>query len=83
MFFKKIMENKIYEVGIGGGPCSGKTTGIKKMQKKFTKDGYRVFIGREIATDVILGGVGNMAELAKKRHEAIHRGPAADSVGKS
>ncbi|OGF62715.1 hypothetical protein A2662_02150 [Candidatus Giovannonibacteria bacterium RIFCSPHIGHO2_01_FULL_45_33] len=60
------MENKIHEIALTGGPCSGKTTGIKKMQKKFTKDGYKVFIGREIATDVILGGVGDMAELAKK-----------------
>lgn len=60
------MENKIPAIVITGGPCSGKTTGIKKIQEKFTKDGYRVFVGREIPTDIILGGVSDIGELAKE-----------------
>lgn len=60
------MQNNIPEIAIIGGPCSGKTTALKYLQKRFTKDGYRVFVGREIPTDVILGGVHDIAELAKK-----------------
>lgn len=56
----------VKEIVITGGPCSGKTEGIAFVKKKLEKMGWRVFTAREKATDVILGGVRDLQELAKK-----------------
>lgn len=40
-----------------GGPCSGKTTFMTRVQEIFEERGYRVFIDHEAATDLITGGV--------------------------
>ncbi len=60
------MKNGVKEIVITGGPCSGKTEGIAFVKKRLEKTGWRVFAAREKATDVILGGVCDLQELAKK-----------------
>ncbi|MBR0138448.1 MAG: AAA family ATPase [Erysipelotrichaceae bacterium] len=40
-----------------GGPCSGKTTLLTRVQEIFEERGYRVFIDHEAATDLITGGI--------------------------
>ncbi|MEK7567203.1 MAG: AAA family ATPase, partial [Patescibacteria group bacterium] len=62
------------EIIVTGGPCSGKTQGIwgkedegiEGLKRKLGALGFRVFITREVATDVILGGVHDLQVLAKK-----------------
>jgi len=49
-------ENPIYRVCLTGGPCSGKTTAIAKMQDIITKSGYRVFQVPEAATLLMQAG---------------------------
>jgi len=60
------LKNEVKEIIITGGPCSGKTKGIDFVKKKLEEMGWRVFAAREKATDVILGGVRDLQELAKK-----------------
>ena len=60
------MKNGIKEIVITGGPCSGKTEGIAFVKNNLEEMGWRVFTAREKATDVILGGVRDLQELAKK-----------------
>ena len=60
------MKNEVKEIIITGGPCSGKTEWIDFVKKKLEEMGWRVFAAREKATDVILGGVRDLQELAKK-----------------
>lgn len=40
-----------------GGPCSGKTTFMTRVQEIFGERGYKVFIDHEAATDLITGGI--------------------------
>ena len=48
---------KIEKIVITGGPCAGKTTAIKQIQKVFTERGYYVVLVRETATELIKGGI--------------------------
>lgn len=48
---------KITKIVITGGPCAGKTTGMSKIQKAFSRRGYRVLFVPETATELKTGGV--------------------------
>lgn len=48
---------KIYKIVITGGPCAGKSSAMEKIQERFTKKGYRVFLISESATELIQGGI--------------------------
>ena len=48
---------KITRIICTGGPCSGKTTFMTRVQEIFEERGYRVFIDHEAATDLITGGI--------------------------
>lgn len=47
----------IIKIVCTGGPCSGKTTLLTRVQEIFAERGYRVFIDHEAATDLITGGI--------------------------
>jgi len=57
------MQDKVHEIVLTGGPCSGKTTGLAYISEKLQDRGFRVFIVNEIATDFILGGVPDIGIL--------------------
>lgn len=40
-----------------GGPCSGKTTFMTRVQEIFAERGYRILVDHEAATDLITGGI--------------------------
>ena len=48
---------KITNIVITGGPCGGKTTGLKEIKKTFSALGYCVLVVPETATELISGGV--------------------------
>lgn len=48
---------KIYKIVITGGPCAGKTTAMKMIEKSFTELGYAVLKIPETATELISGGI--------------------------
>lgn len=48
---------RIYKVVLTGGPCSGKTTGQKRLSGAFEKRGWRVFRVPETATHLLSGGI--------------------------
>ena len=48
---------KINKIVITGGPCAGKSSAMKRIQKEFTEKGYRVFLISESATELIWGGI--------------------------
>lgn len=48
---------KITNIVITGGPCGGKTTGLREIRKIFSTLGYCVLIVPETATELISGGV--------------------------
>lgn len=60
------MEKKIYEIVLTGGPCSGKTTALAFIQEWLSNLGWRVFLGKEIATDMADSGIGNISKIAEK-----------------
>ncbi len=47
----------ITKIVLTGGPCAGKSTGIKKVEEAFTKLGYTVLLVPETASELICGGV--------------------------
>ena len=48
---------KISTILIGGGPCSGKTTGMEWLKKGLEVRGYQLIFVPEAATELINGGV--------------------------
>lgn len=58
-------KKKVPEIVITGGPCSGKSTGMGYISEKLQDRGFRVFIVPEIATEFILGGIGDISALEK------------------
>lgn len=48
---------RIIKCVLTGGPCAGKTTALKCMQKHFTEKGFRVLTVSETATDLLSGGI--------------------------
>ncbi len=48
---------KISTILIGGGPCSGKTTGLEWLKKGLEVRGYQLMFVPEAATELINGGV--------------------------
>lgn len=67
------MIDKVPEIVLGGGPCSGKTTGLNYFVEKFSDYGFRVFTVPEAATMMILGGVRDIGLVAKdfKKYYAL------------
>ena len=47
----------IKKIVITGGPCAGKSTGLKRISEEFYKLGYEVIIVPETATELITGGL--------------------------
>lgn len=47
----------MYKIGFVGGPCSGKTKCLPLLREKLQKDGYKVFIIEESATEISLSGI--------------------------
>lgn len=47
----------IKKIVLTGGPCAGKTTIISLMKQELSKQGYKVFIVGESATELINGGI--------------------------
>lgn len=48
---------RIYRLAITGGPCAGKTEGIKELKAYLTKKGFRVLLIPEIATFMMKNGI--------------------------
>ena len=49
-------ESPIYRICITGGPCSGKTTALAKLQNIYDKKGFRIFTVPEAATLLMKSG---------------------------
>ena len=64
MMESRLLE-KITEIVLTGGPCSGKTTGLGYLQEKLQDRGFRVFINPEVATMFIGGGIPDINDIAK------------------
>lgn len=47
----------IKKIVLTGGPCAGKTTILSKIEQNLCEMGYKVFIVRESATELINGGI--------------------------
>jgi predicted ATPase len=47
---------KIYKFCLTGGPCSGKTTAVERLQGYLSERGFRVFVVPEAATMLFLNG---------------------------
>ena len=47
----------ITKIVITGGPCAGKTTGLKFLEKSLSNLGYKVVLINECATEIILSGL--------------------------
>ena len=47
----------VKRIVLTGGPCAGKTTVLSRIEQDLCERGYRVFIVRESATELIAGGV--------------------------
>ena len=82
---------KITKIVITGGPCGGKTTAMGKIQKKFSRAGYKVLFIAETATELITGGVAPWTLVSneeyqkcqislQKRKEEIYQ-TAAENMG--
>lgn len=67
------MKDKVSEIVLTGGPCSGKTTGLSYLSEKLRDRGWRVFLAPEVATRVIGGGVHDIAQLAKNNLDKYTR----------
>lgn len=52
-----------------GGPCAGKTTALQKIEKEFTEKGYKVFIIKESATEIIESGARPFGVLSVPTYE--------------
>lgn len=48
---------KISKIVVTGGPCGGKSTGLRWIEESFTAMGYKVLFIAETATELISGGV--------------------------
>eukprot|EP00744_Colponema_vietnamica_P007003 GILI01010116.1.p1 GENE.GILI01010116.1~~GILI01010116.1.p1 ORF type:complete len:567 (+),score=93.71 GILI01010116.1:105-1703(+) len=55
--FKKLPKWPIWRVCITGGPCSGKSTSMPRIQAELEACGFRVYIVPEVATLMIVGGL--------------------------
>ena len=49
--------DRVKVITVTGGPCSGKTTGLKKLENELKFLGYRVLVSPEIATVLINSGI--------------------------
>lgn len=58
------------EFVITGGPCAGKTTGIKIIKRKLTQRGYKVIVVAETATELISSGI-SPKELSRYDFQSI------------
>ena len=52
-----VNDKRITKIVITGGPCAGKTTGMKWIRERIAKLGYSVVFIPETATELISGGV--------------------------
>lgn len=48
---------KVFWLALTGGPCSGKTTALSRLERELSNKGYKVFIIDEAATRIIKSGV--------------------------
>ena len=53
----RYMEKDIRQIVITGGPCGGKSTAVGWIQTNLAKEGWKVLIVPETATEFITGGV--------------------------
>ncbi len=58
-------KDKIHQIALTGGPCSGKTTALNFLSEKLRDRGFRVFNVPEVATMTISGGVPDISNIAK------------------
>lgn len=63
------MNERVPEIVLTGGPCSGKTTGLAYTLEKLMDRGHRVFLVPEVPTMFILGGVQDISRLAIEEPE--------------
>lgn len=47
----------IYTIALTGGPCSGKTTALSRLQRMLADRGYKVLVSPESATKLITAGM--------------------------
>lgn len=48
---------KVFWLALTGGPCSGKTTALARLERELSNKGYKVFVIDEAATRIIKSGV--------------------------
>jgi len=64
---------KVPEIVLTGGPCSGKTTAETYLSEKLRDKGIRAFLASESATMIITGGVHDIVRLAREdRPKYLH-----------
>lgn len=59
------MANKIKEIVLTGGPCSGKTTALAYIQEWLSNHGWRVFLVPETATMFITRGIHDIQKISE------------------
>ncbi|MDO4977023.1 MAG: ATP-binding protein [Eubacteriales bacterium] len=59
----------VSKIVLTGGPCGGKSTGLKKIQEVFTARGYTVLIIEETATELIPNGLTPGGCLSQKEYQ--------------
>lgn len=48
---------KVFWIVLTGGPCSGKTTALARLERELSNKGYKVFVVPEAATNIINSGI--------------------------
>lgn len=58
------MSDKVTEIVLSGGPCSGKSTSLASLSAELVDWGYRPLIVPELATTLISGGLHDLGAIA-------------------
>lgn len=56
---------------ISGGPCSGKSSSLARIEKVLTEHGYKVFIVPETATELMVNGIKSSKHISKLEFQEI------------
>ncbi len=54
---KSYAGKKVFWLVLTGGPCSGKTTALSRLERELSNKGYKVFVIDEAATRIIKSGI--------------------------
>ena len=63
------MPDKVPEIVLSGGPCSGKSTSLASLSAKLVEWGYRPLVVPELATTLMAGGLHDLGAIAGRDPE--------------